>query len=111
MRNKKYTEMAPMARQASELLGTMANEKRLLILCQLLDGEVSVNEMASRVGMSQSALSQQLAKLRALKLVETRREAQQIHYRLASEEVERLLETLYGIYCAPTNSNGSDEEA
>lgn len=112
MRNKKYIEMAPMARQASELLAAMANEKRLLILCQLLDGEASVNELASRVGMSQSALSQQLAKLRALKLVETRREAQQIHYRLASDDVESVLETLYGIYCEPEGSysEGNREE-
>lgn len=97
----KSVELAPMARQASELLDAMANQKRLMILCVLLDGEVSVNDLAERVGMNQSALSQQLAKLRALKLVETRREAQQIFYRLASSEVERVLETLYGIYCAP----------
>ncbi len=95
----KPAEMAPMAREASELLDAMANEKRLMILCLLLDGELSVNDLAERVGMSQSALSQQLAKLRALKLVDTRREAQQIYYRLASANVERVLETLYGIYC------------
>lgn len=88
-----------MAREASELLDAMANEKRLMILCMLLDGEIAVNDLAERVGMSQSALSQQLAKLRALKLVDTRREAQQIYYRLSSANVERVLETLYGIYC------------
>ena len=70
----------------------MANEKRLMMLCKLLDGEIAVNDLAELVDMSQSALSQQLGKLRALKLVDTRREAQQIYYRLASEEVERLLE-------------------
>ena len=101
MRNKKITELDLMAREASELLAAMANEKRLMILCHLLDGEISVNELADLVGMNQSALSQQLAKLRALKLVETRREAQQVHYRLASEEVSRVLQTLYGIYCDP----------
>lgn len=101
MRNMKSSELAPMAREASELLDAMANQKRLMILCLLLDGEVSVNDLAERIGMNQSALSQQLAKLRALKLVETRREAQQIFYRLASSEVERVLETLYGIYCTP----------
>ncbi len=90
-----------MAREASVLLDAMANEKRLMILCQLLDGEVAVNELAERIGMNQSALSQQLAKLRALKLVDTRREAQQVYYRLASTNVERVLETLYGIYCTP----------
>lgn len=94
-------EMGKSARQATELLTAMANEKRLMILCHLLEGETTVNELADMVGMNQSALSQQLAKLRAARLVETRREAQQIHYHLASEEVARVLETLYGIYCEP----------
>ncbi|MET3649166.1 DNA-binding transcriptional ArsR family regulator [Phyllobacterium ifriqiyense] len=89
------------ARQASELLLAMANEKRLMILCHLVDCEMTVTNLADLVNMNQSALSQQLAKLRALKLVETRRDAQQIYYRLASQEVERILHTLYGIYCDP----------
>lgn len=72
-----------------------------MILCHLLEGETSVNELADLVHMNQSALSQQLSKLRALKLVDTRRDAQQVHYRLASIEVERILQTLYGIYCDP----------
>lgn len=93
-------EMEPVAREASELLTAMANEKRLLILCQLLKGEMSVNVLAEKVGMNQSALSQQLSKLRALKLVDTRREAQQIYYRLTSSPARQLLETLYGIFCA-----------
>lgn len=101
MRNMKIGELDKMAREASELLSAMANEKRLMILCHLLEGETSVNDLAELVGMNQSALSQQLAKLRALKLVETRREAQQVYYRLASAEVERILQTLYGIFCDP----------
>ncbi|RWH81303.1 MAG: ArsR family transcriptional regulator [Mesorhizobium sp.] len=101
MRNKKIVKLNKMAREASELLAAMANEKRLMILCHLLDGETSVNELAELVAMNQSALSQQLAKLRALKLVNTRRDAQQVYYRLASVEVERILQTLYGIYCDP----------
>ncbi|MBZ9672300.1 metalloregulator ArsR/SmtB family transcription factor [Mesorhizobium sp. B2-1-8] len=101
MRNKKVAELDKRAREASELLAAMANEKRLMILCHLLDGETSVNELADLVAMNQSALSQQLSKLRALKLVDTRRDAQQVYYRLASEEVERILQTLYGIYCDP----------
>ncbi|TIS55559.1 MAG: winged helix-turn-helix transcriptional regulator [Mesorhizobium sp.] len=101
MRNKKIIELDKMAREASELLAAMANEKRLMILCHLLEGETSVNELAQLVEMNQSALSQQLAKLRALKLVDTRRDAQQVYYRLASAEVERILQTLYGIYCDP----------
>ena len=101
MRNKKIVELDKMAREASDLLAAMANEKRLMILCHLMDGEVAVNELAELVEMNQSALSQQLAKLRALRLVDTRRAAQQVYYRLASEEVERVLQTLYGIYCDP----------
>ena len=101
MRKMKISELDKMAREASELLTAMANEKRLMILCHLLDGETNVNDLAGLVGMNQSALSQQLAKLRALKMVETRREAQQVYYRVASEEVERVLKTLYGIYCDP----------
>ncbi len=97
----KMTELDVMAKEASDLLSAMANEKRLMVLCHLLEGEKTVNEIAELVGMNQSALSQQLGKLRALKLVETRRDAQQVHYRLASEEVERVLQTLYGIYCDP----------
>jgi DNA-binding transcriptional ArsR family regulator len=101
MRNIKITELDKRAREASELLAAMANEKRLMILCHLLDGETTVNELAELVAMNQSALSQQLSKLRALKLVDTRRDAQQVCYRLASAEVERILQTLYGIYCDP----------
>lgn len=97
----KMTELDVMAKEASDLLSAMANEKRLMVLCHLLEGEKTVNEIAELVGMNQSALSQQLGKLRALKLVETRRDAQQVHHRLASEEVERVLQTLYGIYCDP----------
>lgn len=87
------------ARRAAELLAAMANENRLRILCRLLAGEFSVNELAEEVGMSQSALSQQLAKLRALRLVDTRRDARQIYYHLASDEVRQVLQTLHGIYC------------
>lgn len=92
-------DMEKMAREASELLTAMGNEKRLMILCYLLDGELSVNDLARRVGMNQSALSQQLARLRAQKLVDTRREAQQIYYRLASDDATQVLRTLHGVFC------------
>jgi ArsR family transcriptional regulator, virulence genes transcriptional regulator len=101
MNHTKISDLDQVAREASELLSAMANEKRLMILCHLLAGEVSVNELAELVGMNQSALSQQLSRLRALRLVDTRRETQQVYYRLASVEVERVLQTLYGIYCDP----------
>jgi DNA-binding transcriptional ArsR family regulator len=91
------------AGRASELLGAMANPRRLMVLCQLVDGEKSVNMLAQSVGLSQSALSQHLAKLRDKGLVTTRRDAQTIWYGLASHEVRGVLATLYGLYCTPVS--------
>jgi DNA-binding transcriptional ArsR family regulator len=79
----------------------MANPKRLLVLCTLLAGEKSVGELAEIVRLSPAALSQHLGKMRALRLVATRRDGQTIFYSLASPEVRALLETLYQIYCTP----------
>ncbi len=98
--NLSHEDMDVMADEASSLLLAMGNPKRLLILCNLLDGELNVNELAKRVTLNQAALSQHLAKLRALKLVATRREAQHIYYRLASNEVYEVLEVLNRLYCS-----------
>lgn len=87
------------AGEAAGLLRALANEHRLLILCQLARGEHGVGELVEAVGLSQSAVSQHLARLRADGLVVTRREAQAIFYSLASEEVRRVIATLYDIYC------------
>ena len=92
-------ELENNAERAADLLGAMANPRRLMVLCKLLEGEKSVNTLADSVGLSQSALSQHLAKLREKGLVSTRRDAQTIYYRLASEEVHGILSTLYGFYC------------
>lgn len=100
-------ELAPRAGEAAELLAAMANQKRLLILCNLLEEELRVGELAERVGLAQSPLSQHLSKLRALKLVSTRRDGQMILYRLASDGVARLLTTLHEIYCAPVRSRAA----
>ena len=89
------------AEEASIILGAMANAKRLMVMCNLLEGEKSVGELADIVGLSPAALSQHLGKMRALRLVETRRDGQTIYYRLASEAVREILETLYRLYCAP----------
>ncbi|MEE8438694.1 MAG: metalloregulator ArsR/SmtB family transcription factor [Micropepsaceae bacterium] len=90
------------AREVSDLLRLLANEKRLLVFCQLsLVGEMSVTALGEEVRLSQSALSQHLAKLRAEGLVATRREAQTLFYRIADKRVEKLLEALYTIYCVP----------
>lgn len=95
------TKLQPRAEEAAQLLSAMANPKRLLILCNLLDRERSVTELSSIVELEQSPLSQHLARLRALGLVRTRRDGQSIYYRLASQEVSDVLETLYRIYCGP----------
>ncbi len=79
----------------------MANPKRLMILCSLVEGEVPVGVLATQVGLSQSALSQHLSKLRAQKLVKTRRDAQTIYYSSTSESVIKVLATLESIYCPP----------
>lgn len=89
------------ATRASNLLKVMANQSRLMILCNLLEGERSVQQLQGHVGLSQSALSQQLAILRGQNLVSTRREAQSIFYSLESPEAEALIGTLYSIYCEP----------
>lgn len=88
------------AEAASSLLTAMANAKRLIVLCNLLEGEKTVGHLAEIAGLSLAAASQHLAKMRALALVRTRREGQQVFYRLASKEVEEVLKTLYRLYCA-----------
>ncbi|MCM2291161.1 metalloregulator ArsR/SmtB family transcription factor [Allorhizobium sp. BGMRC 0089] len=84
---------------AASLLTAMANPKRLMILCSLVQGEVPVGVLATQVGLSQSALSQHLSKLRAQKLVKTRRDAQTIYYSSTSDAVLKILNTLEGIFC------------
>lgn len=88
------------AEEATVLLTAMANPKRLLILCELLDGERNVSELGQKVGLAQSPLSQHLSKLRAWNMVKTRRDGQQVYYTIASDEVRQVIETLYRIYCA-----------
>jgi DNA-binding transcriptional ArsR family regulator len=95
------TDLEPRAGEAAELLAAMSNPKRLLILCHLLDQELSVGELSELVELGQSPLSQHLSKLRALRLVSARRDGQSIRYSLASQEVAAVLTTLHGIYCAP----------
>lgn len=87
------------AEQAAALLRLMSNEKRLMILCQLGGGEKSVFELQEIIGLSQSALSQHLAKLRAQNIVQTRKEAQTVFYTIKDKAVLRVIETLASIYC------------
>lgn len=86
-------------RSAARLLKALANERRLSILCRLGQGEVRVGDLAEAVGLSQSALSQHLARLRAEGLVHTRRKGQTIFYTLASVEASAVIEVLAGLYC------------
>ncbi len=82
------------------MLRVLANENRLLLLCQLSQGEKSVGELETLLGIRQPTLSQQLGVLRNEGLVQTRREGKQIIYRVVDARAQRLLETLYGLYCS-----------
>lgn len=92
-------ELKANARLASTLLKAMSNERRLLILCSLSEGELSVGQMERMVDLSQSALSQHLARLRHDGLVETRRDAQTIYYSLKGDEARSVIKTLHDLYC------------
>ncbi len=87
--------------EAEELLKALANSHRLMILCELREGERSVSALERVVPLAQSALSQHLAKLRDGGFVSTRREAQTIYYSLADQRVARLIEVLHELFCAP----------
>jgi len=89
----------PHAAKAAELLKALANEQRLMILCNLLEGPLSVGEINARVDLSQSALSQHLAVLRETKVVVTTREAQTIRYSLPQGVVTRIIGILYKEFC------------
>ena len=88
------------AADAARLLKAPSNEKRLMLLCLLVEGERSVNGLEAHLDLSQSALSNHLALLRADGLVTTRRDAQTIYYSLADGPPQRIIETLHSIYCA-----------
>ena len=88
------------AEAATGLLKSLANPSRLLVLCALVSREHTVGELEVLTGLSQSASSQHMARLREAGIVETRRDAQRIFYSLDNPEVRAVLETLHGIYCA-----------
>jgi len=92
------------ARQASDLLKALSHETRLLILCILSEGEKSVSELEEILSMPQAAVSQQLARLRFDRLVNTRREGRMIYYSVAGKEVSSVVETLYELFCRPVRS-------
>ena len=97
------------ALRASTLLKAMSNQHRLMILCQLASGEKRVGELEALIGLSQSALSQHLARLRRDHLVQTRRSAQAIYYSLVGPEARSVIETLYGLYCGVLPAEAEEE--
>jgi DNA-binding transcriptional ArsR family regulator len=99
------------ARSAAALLKALSNERRLHILCHLAEGEHSVGALEELVGLSQSALSQHLARLRRDQLVKTRRNAQTIYYSLASYEAQAIMETLHRLYCEPRTTTSESRPA
>jgi DNA-binding transcriptional ArsR family regulator len=92
-------EMRAAAREVTALLRGLANADRLLLLCEMTHGELSVGELEARLGISQPTLSQQLGVLRGEGLVATRREGKRIFYRIADANALQVLETLYRLYC------------
>ena len=99
-RPPQLAQFADQAAVAVAVLKSIAHEGRLLVLCYLSEaGELSVGELVGRIGLSQSALSQHLAKLRAQGLVATRKSSQTVYYRIAEPRVLTLLATLHDLYC------------
>lgn len=107
MENSKTPDPRTMARHAeaaADLLRALANPHRLLVLCMLGEGEMSVGALNERIPLSQSALSQHLAVLREDGLVETRREAQSIYYRVASKPALDVIRVLHAHFCDTKSS-------
>ncbi len=93
--------MREAADEASELLKALSNQHRLLILCQLIEGEKSVGQLAEFLGIRDSTVSQHLALLRRERIIAGRRDGQTIWYRIESGPARAVMEVLYGTYCSP----------
>lgn len=99
-------EMAAAAEGATELLKALANRHRLMIVCQLVEGERSVGDLAAAVGIRDSTVSQHLAVLRKDGIVGARRDAQTIYYAIESPAARSVLEVLYGEFCGARRRKG-----
>lgn len=106
MPDNPFPELRDNANHAADFLSSIANGTRLLILRMLVHKEMTVNEIASTVGMSQSAVSQHLARLRDRQIVSPRRDGQSVYYMVASPHIELMLSTLSGFYLG-VNLGGS----
>lgn len=100
-------DLTAKSEEAAELLALLANPRRLRILCELADGERSVSSLEAVVDLTQSALSQHLAKLREAGVVKTRREAQTVYYSLADDRAARILEVLVELFCRPASARNA----
>ena len=107
----KVQRLQPHVSRASVVLKSMSNERRLMVLLHLAEGEKSVGELESLVGLSQSALSQHLARLRRDAIVQTRREAQTIYYSLKGGEAESILNTVAAMYAPEEDDAGAAARA
>ena len=97
------------ATEVANILRALANERRLMIACKLVEwGEANVTTLAAAVGLSQSALSQHLAKMREEGIVTYRRESQTLWYRIADPRIEQLFATLHGLFCNPAQPSASE---
>lgn len=94
-------EMEKRADEVAALLKTLSHPVRLMLACTLAEGEYSVGTMEQKLGIHQPTLSQQLGVLREAGIVETRRDAKQIFYRLTEEKAARVIHALYDIFCVP----------
>jgi DNA-binding transcriptional ArsR family regulator len=94
-------QLLEQARSASEFLKALSHEARLVILCLLAEGEKSVTELEELLSLRQPAVSQQLARLRADDLVETRRDGKNVYYSLARDEVREIITALHRAFCKP----------
>ena len=106
----KIEEMQQTATEVSGLMKVLSNEHRLMILCQLVDGEKSVGTLATLLGMRDASMSQQLSLLRRDGLVKTRREGQTIHYALARPDIAQLMRFLYETYCGTGRGTKETDE-
>ncbi len=96
-------QLAENAQQVAAILKQLSNPYRLMILCCLSDNELTVGDLNQKIELSQSALSQHLAKLRESEIVATRRESQTIYYRISNEKIESLLKVLQEKFCSNNN--------
>lgn len=104
------SQMAEGAGEAVAMLKALANEHRLLILCHLIEaGELSAGELVDRIGLSQSALSQHLGKLREERVVEFRRHAQTLFYSVCDDRAGQLIERLRDLFCGEPEADASGE--